>query len=125
MIDVVFLLIIFFLVSSHLAKQENSVQLDLPVADSGLDDSMSRETLVVNVLTDGTWQIGGVALDESALTQAMRRRMMAAGEPLQLKIRTDRQVPYERIEPVLRSAATAGIGDIVFSVYEHAARPSS
>ena len=35
MIDVVFLLIIFFLVSSHLAKQEVHLELPLPAADSG------------------------------------------------------------------------------------------
>ncbi len=34
MIDVVFLLIIFFLVSSHLARQENRLPLDLPVAST-------------------------------------------------------------------------------------------
>ncbi len=35
MIDVVFLLIIFFLVSTHLAKQEAQLELPLPVAESG------------------------------------------------------------------------------------------
>jgi len=35
MIDVVFLLIIFFLVSSHLAQQETQLELDLPEATSG------------------------------------------------------------------------------------------
>ncbi|NIL99222.1 MAG: hypothetical protein GTO62_19500, partial [Planctomycetales bacterium] len=37
MIDVVFLLIIFFLVSSHLARQEVQAQLDLPPARTGVD----------------------------------------------------------------------------------------
>ena len=35
MIDVTFLLIIFFLVSSHLAQQELQVDLELPAAASG------------------------------------------------------------------------------------------
>ena len=35
MIDVVFLLIIFFLVSSHLAQQEVQLELDLPGAGTG------------------------------------------------------------------------------------------
>ena len=35
MIDVVFLLIIFFLVSSHLQKQEAHAELDLPTAETG------------------------------------------------------------------------------------------
>ncbi len=38
MIDVTFLLIIFFLVSSHLAKQENFLKLDLPTAAAGAVD---------------------------------------------------------------------------------------
>ncbi len=118
MIDVVFLLIIFFLVSSHLAKQENSVELDLPQASSGLDDSAARETLTVNVLAQGDWQIAGQLVDETTVPLRFRRRMMSTDEPIQLRIRTDRSVPYKRIEPLLRMAATAGIGDIVFSVYE-------
>lgn len=119
MIDVVFLLIIFFLVSSHLAKQENSVQLDLPEAISGLDDLSDRETCVVNVLPDGSWQSGGVDVSEQALPGVLRRRMMASTEPLRLKIRTDQAVPYRRIEPILKVAAELGLGDIVFSVYEN------
>jgi biopolymer transport protein ExbD len=118
MIDVVFLLIIFFLVSSHLAKQENSVELELPEAVSGLDDSSNRETLTVNVLAEGDWQIAGAAVDEATIPARFRRRMMSTAEPIQLRIRTDRNVPYKRIEPLLRMAAAAGIGDIVFSVHE-------
>ena len=56
MIDVVFLLIIFFLVSSHMAKQEQNVQLDLPKAQSGLADVTDRDTLVVNILATGGWR---------------------------------------------------------------------
>ena len=54
MIDVVFLLIIFFLVSSHLARQEVQLDLDLPPATSGHapeeDESVRR--VVVNVLPE-------------------------------------------------------------------------
>ena len=118
MIDVVFLLIIFFLVSSHMAKQENMLQLDLPNAVSGLDDVVDRDTLVVNVLASGEWQIGGADVSAQAIPASFRRGMMAASQPLRLKIRTDKNVPYERIEPLLQMATEFGIGDIVFSVDE-------
>lgn len=123
MIDVVFLLIIFFLVSSHLAQQENAVRLDLPKAVSGLEDETRIDTIVVNVLSDGTWQMGGAKVDEREMLSAFRQRSMVAVEPLRLKIRTDETVTYSRIEPILGIATSAGIGDIVFSVYED--RPSS
>ena len=118
MIDVVFLLIIFFLVSSHMAKQENNVQLNLPSAVSGLADVVDRDTLVVNILASGTWRVGGTDVDQPGMLKVLRRHQMSAAEPLRLKIRTDQTVPYERIEPLLRSASELGIGDIVFSVYE-------
>ncbi len=118
MIDVVFLLIIFFLVSSHLAKQENQVELDLPIAASGLDDMDSREKVTVNILANGQWQMAGAVIDEQSARTLFRQRIMQTSQPVQLKIRTDREVPYERIEPLLQAAAAVGIGDIAFSVYE-------
>lgn len=122
MIDVVFLLIIFFLVSSHLAKRENAIQLDLPDAVSGLDDDSERDVVVVNVLPDGSWQTAGAQVDEAALLSILKRRSMASSDTVRLKIRTDESVPYRRIEPILRVSSNAGIGDIVFSVYEDRAR---
>lgn len=118
MIDVVFLLIIFFLVSSHLAKQENAVRLDLPEAGSGLDEETEASLLVVNVLPEGQWQVAGRILNESQLNSAVAARAQRAEPGQRLKIRTDRSVRYDRIEPVLRAATRAGIGDIVFSVFE-------
>lgn len=120
MIDVVFLLIIFFLVSSHMAKQENQIKLELPQAASALQDVADRESLTVNILADGQWHVAGVAVDDRSLPQRLRQRVMAADQSLQLKIRTDRNVPYARIEPVLKMAGEAGIGDIVFAVYDSA-----
>ena len=54
LIDVVFLLIIFFLVSSHLAQQEVQLELDLPTAASGQSPGEDQtRRVVVNVLPDG------------------------------------------------------------------------
>ncbi len=122
MIDVVFLLIIFFLVSSHLATQENHVELNLPIAGSGLGENDERESVVVNILADGQWQSGGMNMNDAELNTLLRRRQMAAAGPIQLRIRTDQSVAYERIEPVLSIASNAGIGDIAFSVYEERQR---
>lgn len=122
MIDVVFLLIIFFLVSSHLAKQENTIPLNLPIAGSGIDETDSLQTVVVNVLPDGSWHIAGANIDQAGLDRILRARSMATAESLQLKIRMDQQVTYDRIEPILRSAAAQGIGNIVFSVFEDRGR---
>ena len=116
MIDVVFLLIIFFLVSSHLSQQEKLTPLQLPSAVSGLAELNDRQTLVVNVQSDGTWIVGGVVVDLPALESVMRRRIVDSEQPLQLRVRTDRDATYQKLKPVLATAVRLGVGDVVFSV---------
>ena len=73
MIDVVFQLIIFFLVSSHLAKQEAQLPLPLPVADSSAAPQPTpARHVVVNVLNDGTLLLAGRRLG-AAVPCPMRR----------------------------------------------------
>jgi biopolymer transport protein ExbD len=123
MIDVTFLLIIFFLVSSHLAKQENFLPLDLPSATSGIGDFSDRPTLTIQVPRDGTYQIGGVTSDLTQLQSAIFTRVQAEGnQPIRIRIRTDQTVPYAAISKLLKTIALTGQSDVVFSVYEGASR---
>ena len=68
MIDVVFLLIIFFLVSSHLAKQESQMDIDLPNAESGLESEPSTNPrIVINVTRNGQLLISGRRVSEAQI----------------------------------------------------------
>lgn len=121
MIDVVFLLIIFFLVSSHLARQEVDMELDLPSAQTGQDTDPADSTrrIVVNVLPEGEIVVGGQSLDPDALGEMIAyesRRGRAPGEPLEVRIRSDRQAPYRMVEPVMRACARAGVWRVTFAV---------
>ncbi|MFO7903689.1 MAG: ExbD/TolR family protein [Planctomycetota bacterium] len=118
MIDVVFLLIIFFLVSSHLAKQESKMPLPLPSAQSGNED-LERDVprLIVNVQADGTMRLTGRRIRHSDLTQRLADRMNEEGGNLQVRIRGDRRVPYRFVEPIMLACLRAGIWDVSFSVY--------
>jgi biopolymer transport protein ExbD len=119
MIDVTFLLIIFFLVSSHLAKQENFLPLDLPSATSGIGDFSSRPTLTIQVPREGTYQIGGVNMDLSQLRSAILSRAEVEGDqPIRIRIRTDQTVPYAAIAKLLKTIALTGNSDVAFSVLE-------
>jgi len=118
MIDVVFLLIIFFLVSSHLAKQESHLDLPLPTADSGNRESVDNQPrLTVNVLHDGTLLLAGRALSPDELSQRLRQRLSQVGPNLQVRIRSDRTAPYRCVEPIMLACLESGIWDISFAVY--------
>jgi biopolymer transport protein ExbD len=118
MIDVVFQLIIFFLVSSHLAKQEAQMVLPLPVADSGepAGDGDTRR-LILNVLADGRLLLAGHAVDAGEVQRRLAEAARTADQPLEVRVRGDRSVPYGVVEPLLTACARAGVWDVKFSVY--------
>lgn len=118
MIDVVFQLIIFFLVSSHLVKQEAQMALPLPVADSGqkaAEEAGKRVTL--NVLSDGSLVLAGRHVVSDELGPRLRDLAVRQQAPLEIRIRADRTVPYRFVEPALTACARAGLWDVKFSVY--------
>lgn len=118
MIDVVFLLIIFFLVSSHLARQEAQLPLPLPVADEGrLTTEEEPPRVTINVLGDGQLTLAGRTVTHAELEQRLAIERERAGEALQVRIRGDRDVPYEFIGPILTACSQAGIHDATFAVY--------
>ncbi len=117
MIDVVFLLIIFFLVSSHLAQQETQLELDLPEAESGQDLAEAENPRVtVNVTADGTLLLGSTPVAADELESRLRHERQRTGEELEVRIRGDRTVPYRFVEPILLAAARAGIWNMSIAV---------
>lgn len=116
MIDVTFLLIVFFLVSSHLARQEVPLELDLPEAASGEPLADDARRLVVNVLPDGELIVAGRRVEPGELERVIEIERGSSNRELEIRIRSDRQVPYRFVEPVMLAAARAGVWRVSFAV---------
>jgi biopolymer transport protein ExbD len=128
MIDVVFLLIIFFLLSSHLAQQEVQLELDLPRAASGQrPEEEEIRRVVINVLPEQhagkRIMVGGRLMRGEELAQLIdyesRRARGEARGRLEVRIRSDRKVPYRVVEPVMVACARAGVWKVTFAVVEN------
>jgi len=118
MIDVVFLLIIFFLVSSHLAQQESHMELLLPTAKSGEESLVIEpERVVVNVKEDGTIIMAGRDVDRQQLEQRLIATIAENGLDVEVRIRSSRKALYESVEPVMLTCARVGIWNVTYSVY--------
>jgi biopolymer transport protein ExbD len=117
MIDVVFLLIIFFLVSSHLARREQRLEMPLPEAATGqkLDEDGPAQ-LTVQVLADGTLYLAGRKVPPAELADLLAERRQVHGAVLAVRVRADRQVPYRHLEPVLVACSRAGIWNVSYVV---------
>ena len=117
MIDVVFLLIIFFLVASHFAKQE-SIDLDLPTADSGFAPAdQNQKRVTVNLKDDGTMFLGSFPVTDADIEPRIRRELQRRGKDLEVRIRSSRSVPYDQVEPIMVACAKAGVWNVKFAVY--------
>ena len=117
MIDIVFLLIIFFILSSHFARQETQLELALPEAASGQEATFDEtRRLIVTVMPDGQLQLAGAAVDAAQLEQRIAYESQQSGGDLEVRIRSDRQAPYRQIEPILVACARAGIWKVTFAV---------
>lgn len=107
LIDVVFLLLIFFMVATSFAREEQQLELDLPEAHSGAAGEPARE-LVLDLLPDGGLRLDGQALSSAELPGRLadlarqdRRRA--------LLVRADRGLEYGRVVAVLDQCRLAGL----------------
>ena len=117
MIDVVFNLIVFFVVASHLAKQEVQLELDLPTASQSQPASENQPRRVtVNVLPGGEIQLSGETVQPAALQSRIAAERRDAGNDIEVRIRADRTVSYGSVEPIMLACAKAGVWNVTFAV---------
>ncbi len=117
LIDVVFLLIIFFLVASHFIRNENVERIELPFASQGDSDDESSNRLVVTVLASGELQHGTTVIEQEEFVQRLKDAIAKNGVgATELRIRADRSVVYSKVEPLLLAAARNGVTRVRFAV---------
>lgn len=117
LIDIVFLLNIFFLVASYFIRNQAQEEIELPTASQAenLDEGQARLTVTIDAtgqLFLGTNPIDRLQFDEQ-LTAAV---LEAEGRPFELRLRGDRRTPFEEIEPLLMSAARNQVTTLRFAV---------
>lgn len=111
MIDVVFLLLIFFMVATTFAQQEKEMSLDLPTAESGEEAKSTPEEIVINLMQDGRIRVAGEDVSEEAL-EALLVRAARANAETPVTIRGDRDVVLQKVVLVMDACRRAGLTDI-------------
>jgi biopolymer transport protein ExbD len=118
LIDVVFNLVIFFMITSHFVQRQESEEVDLPTATQVADEPETPRRLVITVLPDETFRVGGQAYDRGQVELLIRQEASHQGEDFEVQIRGDRVVPYGVVEPILLACARNGITRVGFKVVE-------
>ncbi|MEM1165135.1 MAG: biopolymer transporter ExbD [Planctomycetota bacterium] len=121
MIDVVFLLIIFFMLVAQLSRQQR-VELDLAQLR---DDTPARDTraelAIVNVLPEGGVRLGARTFDDApTIDAALIRHLVETRDQLPqgtpALVRAARGESYARVHAAMRAAADAGFSSVHLAI---------
>lgn len=108
LIDVVFLLLIFFMVSTTFTK-ENHLSIDLPEA-SAEQQTVATNRLEIIITAAGSYSINGKTLINNQLDTLKRGLMKAANgeEGLPVTITADANTPHQAVVRAMDASGQAG-----------------
>ena len=125
MIDMVFLLLIFFLVNATMIIVKQDPNVDPPVAKSSHEATDANGRIVVNIYKDGDMtneKTQPIADDVSleAYIKEERERVEALGYKPMLHLRGDKNAIFKYARNVIRISARAGVDQVMFASYPFA-----
>ncbi|MCB1235706.1 MAG: biopolymer transporter ExbD [Verrucomicrobiae bacterium] len=122
MIDLVFLLLIFFMVSSHMIIVRIDRNVKPPVAENAKVAENNVGRIVINVYEDGrVFDPDKKELESSDAITAYVDEIATANRldniPNQIHLRADKNTDTRNIKKVVQAAAAAGVTDVIFGSY--------
>ncbi len=105
LIDVLFLLLLFFVVTSSFVEHPN-IKLALPSASNA--EASPFEGIVITISREGRLFMGSQSVGISELDAILRSRAAVVDDPV-LVLRADREVPYGVVVAVMDVARGAGL----------------
>lgn len=115
LVDILFLLVIFFAVTSHYAKNEQVMDISVPAADEGKDnESRNVGEIIINIKTQGEIIVNGAQLTEGELLVKLQN-IVTIYKDQAVILRGDEVVDYKHVIAVLNTCQKAGIWNIAFA----------
>jgi biopolymer transport protein ExbD len=117
MIDMTFLLLIFFMVTTKISKEQIKEEVKLPVASNAVipEDVSNRD--IISIDAQGRYFIGQELADKRRLVEYLKKRFENT-PPLRLYIRADQKTSGKKIKEIMKMAADAGAVDVIFGSYQ-------
>lgn len=114
MIDIMFLLLCFFIAAQIYAQWETEIDIKLPTAETGEVPDRLPSEIIVNVRADGVTVVNQRQLSHDGLLDLLGRIVeIYPGQPV--LIRADKRTPYEHVIGVLDLCRQVDIWNISFA----------
>ncbi|PJE79523.1 Biopolymer transport protein ExbD [invertebrate metagenome] len=113
LIDVVFLLLIFFMVSTSFVKDCQKITVKLPYSSSQ-EKPENIDKLTITITPEGSYLINGISLPDNqpkTLEQAIKRRTQHNQE-IPVMMSADKTTPWQAVVTVMDIAGQLGIVNV-------------
>lgn len=117
MIDLTFLLLIFFMVTSRISKDPQQEIIQLPLASAGLLPQDASHRDIIDIGKEGKISIAQKPMDRAALENHLRLRLQSHPNR-KLYLRADAATPAQKIKEIMRTAAEAGASQVLMGVFQ-------
>ena len=123
MIDMVFLLLIFFIVNATAIVVKTDPKIKPPIAKKAKPQEVKEGRIVVNIHDDGTFtaeDFNVLLPDEDAIYEMVRDMKNiheSRGVVSKLHLRGDKDAVFRYCRTAIRAAARAGVDKVLFAVF--------
>ncbi|MDQ6940297.1 MAG: biopolymer transporter ExbD [Verrucomicrobiota bacterium] len=114
LVDVLMLLLIFFLLTWNAARNENELDVKVPKASEAKEKSAPIGDVVVNVKADGNVIVNRRTLSGPELSE-MLRSLVQLDSNQAVVIRGDEVGQYKNVVEVLNICSQAGVTNVAFA----------
>jgi biopolymer transport protein ExbD len=122
MIDMVFLLLIFFMVASHLTKLDRT-PVELPVADKSTIPENARGRQMITIRSqDITGEEVDILMNLKQINieqiKPVVEQLLAENENTEVYLRADRYAKHKHVKEVMAACAEGGVANVIFATFD-------
>ncbi len=116
MIDMVFLLLVFFMTASKMS-QDQSIELEIPDAQHAVVPKERPDRFIVNIRQNGDLFCGSQPVASAEEAADLVGARYEQNPQLKVYIRADENTEHKHIRSVMKKLAGKGIDDYIFGAF--------
>ncbi len=122
MIDILLVLLVFFMSISSTEVLQSTEGIDLPVAKDAKDAKSNPGQIIVNIAYNAATNTPSITVQETTYSLAelvsLLRSQVQRNPLTRVVIRADKLVRYDFMRRILEAIGSAGVGNVTFSVVD-------
>ena len=121
LMDVIFLLLCFFVTTSVFSQWETEISITLPTAKSATVPGRMSGEIILNLAKDGTVSVNGQTLTLADVTERLTRiAKLYPGQPV--VIRADKETAYDSLVGVIDACRAADVWNFSLATKDEESR---